>query len=162
MDIYDVFLYLVLWSLIGIFIANIFYIIVFRTGIVWTSRNKDGLLKKKIQISGIFAMLTILIGIIGLQIISNYFGLKLNNIKITFLSLFFVNYVYYYILLLYDTIVMDYLILVVWRLRFLKIPETLNWKSMKKHIVLSFPIGSIVGLLLTLISTTISYFFIFN
>ena len=62
MDIYDVFLYLVLWSLIGIFIANIFYIIVFRTGIVWTSRNKDGLLKKKIQISGIFAMLTILIG----------------------------------------------------------------------------------------------------
>jgi hypothetical protein len=48
-------------------------------------------------------MLTVLFGIIGLQIISNYFGLKLNNIKITFLFLFFINYIYYYILLLYDT-----------------------------------------------------------
>ena len=50
-------------------------------------------------------MLTVLFGIIGLQIISNYFGLKLNNIKIMFLFLFFINYIYYYILLLYDTTV---------------------------------------------------------
>ncbi len=150
--------YLALWSIIGIAAFNVFVIVVFRTGIVWAARTRDGKLKKRIPWAGIFAMLSILGGIVGLQTAANYFGLASWGIPLSFGQLFLLNFGHYLILLAYDTFVIDYLVLSRWRPAFLLIPDEMNTESMREHIIASLPIGTIIGAVLTAISTAITYF----
>jgi sensor c-di-GMP phosphodiesterase-like protein len=44
----------------------------------------------------------------------------------------------------------------------LRIPAAMGKESMQKHMLISIPIGLIVGLAMTLISSTIAYFRWFN
>ncbi len=148
---------LILWSLIGIFIFNLFVIIVFRTGFVWKSRNKKGLLKKKQSLLGYLSMLILPIGIISIQLLFSYFSF---NSTFSFTKIFLLNYLLYAILFVYDTFVIDYITLSLWKPKFLKIPKNLNSKSMNKHILISIPFGAIIGLIITLISVLIFYYLI--
>ena len=52
----------------------------------------------------------------------------------------------------------DGLVLAYWRPGFLRLSGELGKKSMKEHIVKSLPVGTILGLLLATLVTTISYF----
>jgi len=148
-----------LWSLIGIFLFSLFVIIVFRTGFVWKSRNKKGLLKKKQSLSGYLGMLILPIGIISIQLLFSYFSFE-DNIIFSFAKIFLLNYFLYGILFIYDTFIIDYIILSLWRPKFLKIPKNLNSKSMNEHILISIPIGAIIGLVITFISVLIFYYLI--
>jgi hypothetical protein len=68
------------------------------------------------------------------------------------------NYSVYLILFLFDTFFIDGFVLAIWRPAFLKLPDEMGRESMKKHILISIPIGLLLGIILTLISTAISYF----
>jgi len=158
MRIAQVLSYIGIWSVIGCIIFSLFVVIIFRTGIVWAARNQDGKLKKRIPLSGFLAMLTVLFGIIGLQLLSNYVGLRCREIELAFWPLFLLNYGYYAVLFLYDTLVIDFLVLSLWRPNFLQIPDVMSPKSLKEHIILSIPRGFVAGAILTAVSTVISYF----
>jgi hypothetical protein len=82
----DMLYYLGLWSMIGCLIFSAFVIAVFRTGLVWTARSKDGTLKKPMRLSGYFAMLIIPFGVVGLQILANYLGLARKALEVSFFS----------------------------------------------------------------------------
>lgn len=152
----DFFRYLLLWSTFGAVIFSFLVVILFRTGVAYTSRNPDGTLKRKVPISGMATSFSLLLGIVGLQIASNYWGLKRQGVELNWGLLFLVNYALYFVLLLYDTVVIDYLVIVKWRPDFLMLPETMNWQSMKTHILATIPVGPVVGLLLTAVSVAIS------
>ena len=93
--------YLVVWSLIG-FVAFSFYVfVVFRSGIVYTSRKQDGTLKDRIPISGILNMLLFLLLIVGFQVLANAISLARSGGDIGFMALFLLNYGHYFILLLF-------------------------------------------------------------
>ena len=154
--------YLGVWSAIGCAIFSAFVVVVFRTGVVFTSRKEDGTLKKRIPFSGYLTMLTLLLGIVGLQVLANYFGLARKALEVSFFSLFLLNFGHYLILFIFDTVVIDGLVLSVWRPRFLQLPDAIGWESMKRHILLSIPIGTVVGIGLTAVSTVISYFTLLN
>jgi hypothetical protein len=151
-----------LWSVVGCVAFNIFVVVVFKTGFVWVARNKAGELKKDMPFSGYLAMLFIPLSIIGLQIASNYISLERNGIELGCLALWLLNLGYYLVLLLYDTLVIDYLVLLVWRPRFLDIPEELDRGSMKRHFILSLPAGVGAGVVITSIGTVVSYFIVFG
>ena len=157
MKIGNIFSYLLFWGLIGCCLFNVYAIIVFRTGIVYTARHKDGTLKKKASISGILNSLTLLGCLLGLQVASDYFGLKLRRMEVSFTGLYLLNYALYIVLVIYDTLVIDYLVIVKWRPKFLMIPEAMNAQSMRRHIIASIPIAPAIGLLLTALSTSIAY-----
>jgi hypothetical protein len=61
------------------------------------------------------------------------------------------------ILLIYDTLVIDYLVIVKWRPKFLLIPEAMNAQSMRQHILATIPVGPVIGLVLTALSTWIAW-----
>jgi hypothetical protein len=58
---------------------------------------------------------------------------------------------------LFDTVVVDGLVLSVWRPGFLQLPEGMDGESMKRHMLLSIPVGMMAGIGLTALSTVISY-----
>ena len=50
-----------IWGLIGACFLNVIVVVVYKTGIVHTARNKDGTLKRKIPFIGILTMLIMLL-----------------------------------------------------------------------------------------------------
>jgi len=157
MKIADIFSYLLFWGLIGCCLFNVYVMLVFRTGIVYTARHKDGTLKKKASVSGIVNSLLLLDCILGIQVASNYFGLASRRTEISFAGLYLLNYALYIVLVIYDTLVIDYLVIVKWRPKFLMIPEAMNAQSMRQHIIASIPIAPAIGLVLTALSTLIAW-----
>lgn len=80
----EVLSYLGNWSAIGCAIFSVFVVVVFRTGIVFAARQEDGTLKKRIPLRGRLAMLTIPLGIVGLQVVANYFGIARQAFEVSF------------------------------------------------------------------------------
>jgi hypothetical protein len=154
--------YLLLWGLIGCALFSIIVIILFRTRLVYTARKPDGTLKDKIPLSGKLAMLILPISYFIFQVFSNNMGLVQQGITLTFGHLFLLNYGVYLILFLYDTFFIDGFVLATWRPTFLQLPDEMGKESMKKHILISIPIGLLIGAILTIISTTASYFLWMN
>jgi len=154
--------YLALWSAIGCVLFSIYVVLVFKTGAVYTARKEDGTLKEKIPLSGLFNMLVLLLCIVGFLVAANYFGLVQREITLRFLPLLGLNYAHFAILFAFDTIAIDGLLLSVWRPAFLDLPEAMEATSMKKHILISLPVGLVAGLALSAISTVIAYFVWFN
>lgn len=157
-----VFYYLVTWSAIGCAAFSVYVFVVFRTGLVYTARKQDGTLKERIPLSGYVNMLVLLVTIIGFQCLANYFGLARPGISIGFLSLFLLNFGHYLILFVFDSVVIDGLVLSAWRPRFLHLPDAIGRESMKKHILISIPVGAAAGIVLTASSTAISYLVLFR
>ena len=161
MTLETVFYYLIIWSAIGFIIFCAYVYAVFRTGIVYTARKQDGTLKEEIPPSGYLNMLILLISIVGFQCLANYLGLVRESITIGFWALFLLNFSHFLILLLLDSLVIDGLVIALWRPQFLNLPDTMGRESMKKHILASIPVGTVAGIVLAMVSTTISYFWLF-
>ena len=157
MTMREVLSYLALWSAIGWALLSAYVVIVFRTGLVYTVRNDDGTLKEQMPPSGQLNMLALLVAIVGFQVGANYVGIASKTYQISFLSLYLLNFAHYLILFVYDTVVIDGLVLGVWQPDFLRIPEAMDGQSMMRHMVKSLPIGLVAGVALSAFSTAISY-----
>lgn len=150
--------YLLIWSVVGSITFSIYVIFVFRTGMVYITRNENGLLKEDIPLRGYLSSLGFLVCIIGFLVLANYFGLARKGIPVGFGILFTLNLLLYLILFFYDTLIIDGLVLGYWRPSFLQLPEAIGKDSMKQHILKSLPVGFIFGLIISLVSTAISFF----
>jgi hypothetical protein len=149
--------YLALWSAIGIVLFSGYVVLVFRAGLVYTAREEDGTLKKRIPLAGLANMALFLLLIVGFQAAANYFSLANRGFSFTFGKLFLLNYGHYLILIVYDTLVIDWLVLGRWRPRFLKMPDAMGSESMRKHILISIPVSALAGLTLVGVSTGVSF-----
>jgi len=146
--------------LVGIPLYSVVVTTLFRTNLVYTARNKDGTIKKTIPISGILTSLFLLFGITFLQIAINYFGKEMYQGTIPWWRAFFIDHFLFIILFIYDTFVIDYLVIIKWRPKFLRLPESMDLESMKTHIKASIRIGIPFGLLITGLSVVLSVLFI--
>jgi len=149
--------FLTIWGLIGIAAFSVFVVVAFRTRLVYTARNEDGLLKEKIPLQGILAMMILPLFFLGLTLAANYFNLARQGISLDFETLLLLNYGLYLVFFAYDTIVIDGFVLAKWRPDFLKLPAALGKESMRKHILISLPIGLGIGAVLTLVNTVLAY-----
>ena len=154
--------YLGIWSAIGCAALSAYVILAFRTRIVYTARKEDGTLKKHIPLSGYLNMVIFLLLIVGFQVVANYFGLFREKLQVGFVPLFLLNFGHYCILFLFDTAVIDGLVLAVWRPGFLRLPDALGRQSMKTHILKSVPVGIVAGIGLTIVSTMLSHLTLFG
>ena len=154
--------YLLIWGLIGCVLFFLLVVVLFRTGVVYTARKKDGTLKEEIALQGKLALLIVPVSYFSFQLTSNYFGLVGQGIMLNFWNLFLLNFGVYLILFLFDTFFIDGYVLAYWRPPFLNLPGEMGKESMKKHILISIPIGLLIGAVLTIISSAISYFLWMN
>lgn len=157
MNLNNLMTYLLLWGTIGIVLFFLIVIVFFRTGIVFTARKPDGTIKEDIPISGKLAMMILPISYLIYLLFSNFIGLVAGGNLLSFGSLFLLNFALYLILFIFDTFFIDGFMLSIWRPAFLQLPDEMGKESIKKHILISIPIGLVIGAILSLIGTTITY-----
>ena len=158
----EILAYLGVWSTIGCIAFSLYVIVVFRTGAVFTARKADGTLKERVPLSGYLNMAFFLVLIVGFQVIANIFGIARRGYDISLFFLFLLNYGHYLVLFLFDTVVIDGLVLAVWRPQFLHLPDAMDGASLKEHILKSLPVGIAAGIVLTALSTLLSFWLLFN
>lgn len=151
-----IFNYLLLWTLIGAFVFSIIVIYLFRSGRVYDARNEEGHLKEKMPLKGLLTMLAFLALIVGFITLTNYLSLVRNGIDLKFWPLFGLNLALIMILIIYDTLVIDWWVIGFWRPAFLQLPETMDKGQMKEHIRRSFVVAPLFGLLLAALSAAVS------
>jgi hypothetical protein len=148
--------HLLIWSLVGIVVFNLYVVVVFRTGIVYTSREQDGTLKGRLPLSGVLSSLSILVGIIAVQLASSFSLLSTQTAPVNFWVLLALNYSLFLVLFLYDTLVIDYFVIGRWRPAILHLPDEMDAGSMTEHIRASLVVAPLIGLVLSLVSTLIT------
>ena len=140
---------------VGILLLLILTIIVYRTGWVHKTRDSAGQLKKKQSIPGLIMMFTIFGLIISFFIIFQILTFKENS---TFIEIIIGTSILMILLLLFDSIFIDLLLIGKIRPLYLHIPAETTIKTMKLHVIKTFTIGWIFIIPIILISSVISYF----
>ena len=144
--------YLLMWGSIGSLLFTILVFLFFLTGVLYAAvENPDPKTKRK----GMIGSLIILLGIIFIQSVSTITSLTSYRENADFIAIFMFNYVLYLILFLYDTLIIDILILVKLHPDFLHLPDEDVFTSAKYHLKTLIP-GSILGLPLTAISVLLT------
>ena len=148
--------FLLLWSLIGVAAFNLYVLFVFRSGMVYAARKPDGTLKEKLSLKGIASMLGFLALLVGFLVAANLLGLPNHRAGMTFGFIFLLDLALYWMWFLYDTLVIDWLVLGKWRPKFLKIPDEMGKESMTEHIRKSLFVGTLSGIVLALVASGIT------
>ena len=156
MSLHLIIQFLGVWSLIGASLFCVFVLFAFRSGLVYTARNEDGLLKDRIPLGGYLVMALFLLTVVAFIVIADCLGLAKNGISIGAVNLFILNYCLYIILFLFDTLFIDGFVLGTWQPKFLKLSEEIGGESMRKHMMKSIPIGAGFGILITFLATLIA------
>ena len=154
--------YLALWSALGCTLFSVFVVVAFRSGLGYTARHQDGTLKQRIPLRGVLAMLIIPVAILLLQLAGNFLEIARSGVRLGFGPLYPLNFVHYLNLFLYDTLVIDGLVLAKWRLAFLNLPVEMGRDSMGRHMLISIPVGAVLGAAITLITTAVSFALLFR
>lgn len=149
--------YLITWAVLGALLFSVFVVFVFRSDLVYTSRERDGTLKASIPLRGYVVMGAFLISIVAYFVGANVVGLRPYREDLTFLSIFALNLALYLILFIYDTVFIDGFVIGIWRPKFLQLPEEMGAESMREHILKSILPGIIFGILISGVSALISY-----
>ena len=55
----QILLHLLIWSLVGFLVFNLYVVVAFRTGLVYTTRKDDGTLKEIIPLIGVVSTLIV-------------------------------------------------------------------------------------------------------
>jgi hypothetical protein len=160
MPVREILSYLALWSTTGAVLFSLFVVYVFRSGLAYAARRRDGTLKEKIPLRGYVSMASFLLAVVGFFLAANYFGLARNAIRPGFWTLLALNYGLYLILFLFDTVFIDGIVLALWRPGFLRLPEEIGSESMRVHILRSLPVGLVFGALLAAVGTVFSHYVI--
>ena len=134
--------FLATWGLIGAALFSLFVIMVFRTGPgLRGPYHRGGSSSGACRSGGYLAMGSFLIEVLGFFLLANRLGLSRWRDALTFTDLLLLNLALYLMLFGFDSLVIDYLVLSVWRPRFLRLPAEMGAESMATHIRYSIPVG---------------------
>jgi membrane-associated PAP2 superfamily phosphatase len=97
-------------------------------------------------------MLSFLVLIVAFITFTNYLSLIRKSIDLKFWSIFGLDLVLIVILLIYDTVVIDWLVIGHWRPTFLQLPDIMDKEQMVEHIRRTFIAGPLFALLLAALS----------
>ena len=148
--------FLILWSLIGAAVFSLVVVYLFRSGRVYDSRNEEGHLKKEMPLRGFVTMLAFMTLIVTFMAFTNYFSLVRNGYEPKFWPLFGLNLALIMILIVYDTLVIDWWVIGHWRPEFLQLPESMDKEQMKEHTRRSCFVAPLFGLLLAALSAAVT------
>jgi len=148
--------YLGLWILIGAIAFSLIVIYLFRSGSVYNARTEEGHLKEKMPLRGILSMVIFLIVVVAFIAGTNYISLISKGVKVSFWSLFLLNFAFIAILVVYDSLVIDWWVIGFWRPTFLNLPDAMDKKQMKVHLQRTLIVAPPISLLIAVLSAGVT------
>ncbi len=145
---------IIVFFTIGILLLLVLTITVYRTGLVHKTRDSAGHLKKKQSFTGIIIMLTVFILIIAFFLIFQLVTFKAES---KFTEIILGTSILMGLLLLFDSVFIDLLLIGRIRPSFLFITPETTIKSMRLHVVKTFTVGWIFIIPIILVSSVIAY-----
>jgi hypothetical protein len=143
-----------IWGVLGACLLNVIVVMVYRTGLVHTARKRDGTLKRKIPIAGLLTMLAMLLLIVAFVVLFDSSTFSPHRHP-AFTEVLLVNFAFVLLLVLYDSLVIDILVLGLWKPAFLHIAEEVTLESMVFHVKKQFTVGWLFLVPIILISSLI-------
>ena len=122
------------WSLVGAVGFTLLLILAKVTKAFQLVRDEVGLYRKPMPLGGWMVMAGFVLTIFLFLIAATYFGLHMKGISPSFWTLWLMNFMTFFTLLLFDTFIIDILILVLWHPAFLKLPDMDVCTSISFHL----------------------------
>ena len=126
-----------IWTCLEVVIFTSIILFAIRKNLLSSILNEDGTYKEKLSPQGRITALLMFVGVTILPVMFDVVVLGRLETPIRFSEYFIVNFWLLFVLFLWDTIIIDFFVLVKWRPRFLIVSEKLCAKSMKSHILSS-------------------------
>ena len=155
MDTTDLIRFVLRWGVTGSLLLAAYLILAWQTAFF-------GLLRvPRVSSGGNFPRASLLAGLgsilmyVALMVVADMQDLAQSGARLTFSSLLAYNYTVYIFWLLFDTIVIDILLVAVWHPGFLKLPSREPHGSVSYHLR-TIPRGLVLGMPVTLVGTGIA------
>jgi len=148
------------WSLIGAVGFTLLLVLAIVTKAFQLARDEEGQLRKPMPLGGRILMGGFFLTIFLFFIASVYFGLYTKGIRTTFWALWLMNFLIFFAVLLFDTFIIDILILVVWHPDFLKLPDKEMFTSAAFHLKTMLP-GTIFSIATSFIGSLSAWLIFF-
>lgn len=142
---------------VGCVVFTLFILFMSYSGIASEMRDEAGNFKKTRSLKAIFGLIFFASILFGLLYVGNLSLIKSASENPAFILLWINSFGIFFVIHLYDLIFLDYLIIVKWHPKFLKLPDTDYYKSFKPHLqgfVKGIPLGIIVSLLSSILTIT--------
>lgn len=143
---------------IGCAVFTVFVIFMAFSGIASEMRDEEGNFRKKRNVKSILGGLLFILFLLGLLILGNHQLFKAPEANPNFLILFVNAFGIFFFIHLFDLVVLDYLIVVKWHPKFLKLPDTEYYSTFQPHLK-GFLKGIPLGIFASLIATILSIIF---
>lgn len=105
------------------------------TGIASEMRDEEGNFKKKLNMKTAFGATLFVSFLFGLMYVGNLYYIESAAESPGLLLLWTNSFGIFFVLNLYDLLILDYLIVVKWHPKFLKLPDTNYYTSFKPHLL---------------------------
>jgi len=148
--------YFLLWSLIGMAAFSLIVLYLFRSGQVYDARTEEGHLKKAMPLKGLFNILLFLAVVVGFMASTNHISLISQGTSLNFWPLFGLNLALILILIVYDTLVIDWWVIGLLQPDFFQLPDAMDKEQMKVHIRRTFVVAPLYAILLAFLSAAVT------
>jgi hypothetical protein len=150
-----VFCHLLQFFIIGCIALLLLTVVVYRTGMVHATRDRQGHLKKRQSVSGILILFVVLLLIISFFVT---FGLVTFQNGSSFSKIVLRTALLMLLLVSFDSLIIDLLIIGIIRPSLLQIPSETTLKTMKEHVIKTFTAGLLFIIPIIVISSIIVAF----
>ena len=151
----DLLAFVMRWGIAGSVVLTIYLVVVWQFGFLGAVRNESGELRRHMPRAGVLTGVGSILMYIVLLVVGDLSELASTEAAPAFLELLAVNYVVYLFWLLFDTLVIDILIVNVIHPGFLRLPEREAHGSPAYHLR-TIPQGMIIGVIVVLIATAVA------
>ena len=144
------------YGMLGSLCFFVVLVVVSRTKIFEAVRDEEGNFRKGMSLKGLFGMGMMLALFVSIFWFSSV-ELAEKYIEPSFLVIWLNAFIVFFIIHLFDLIVIDWLLIIVWHPKFLNLPDTDYYTKLKPHIE-GFFRGIPLGVTLTLVVSAIYYY----
>lgn len=124
------------------------------TGIAAAMRDEEGKFRKGVNFKTILGALLFLCFLLGVLCFANVSYANSPSYQPGFINLWINSFCVFFIIHLYDLVVLDYLVIVRWHPKFLNLPATDYYRSFRPHLIGFFkgiPLGIVASFLVSLL-----------
>lgn len=143
------------WGLIGSLALTVYLVGAWQAGYLGAVRNESGELRRHVPLAGVLTGVGSLLMYVVLLVVADLRLVRTSGVPVPFSMLLMLDYLTYMFWLLFDTIIIDIVVVALWHPAFLRLPDPEAHGSAAYHLR-TIPRGMIIGIVIAALSAGIA------